>query len=127
MISLVLAAVFFGAIHFFVSGSPLRAAIVERTGENVYQAGFSLLSLLGMVWLGLAYALASPVQLWEPDAWLPPISAVLTLLAFHLEANGVATQSPTPRSTTWTAAASMASPQAPPVRRGSPSAPTTTQ
>jgi uncharacterized membrane protein len=95
MISLVLAAVFFGAIHFFVSGSPLRAAIVERTGEKVYQAGFSLVSLLGMVWLGWAYAGAAPVELWEPAAWLRPIAAVLTLLAFLLVAIGVATPSPT--------------------------------
>jgi uncharacterized membrane protein len=95
MISLVMAAVFFGGIHFFVSGSPLRAAIVERTGERVYQAVFSLVSLVGLVWLGWAYAGAAPVELWEPSAWLRPIAAVLTLLAFLLVAIGVATPNPT--------------------------------
>jgi uncharacterized membrane protein len=95
MISLVIAAIFFDGIHFFVSGTPLRAAIVERTGEKVYQALFSLVSVVGLVWLGWAYAGAERVELWKPAALLYPVSAFLTLLAFLLVAIGITTPNPT--------------------------------
>ncbi len=81
MISLLLAAFFFVGIHVFVSGTSLRAAIVEKTGEPVYQTAFSLVSLLGLIWLGVAYAAAEPAELWEPAAWLRPITHLLTLIA----------------------------------------------
>jgi uncharacterized membrane protein len=95
MISLVMAAAFFVGIHVFVSGTSLRGAIVARTGEVVYQTAFSLVSLLGLIWLGWAYAAAEPAQLWEPAAWLRPITHLLTLIAFLLVVIGVATPSPT--------------------------------
>ena len=95
MISLLLAAIFFVGIHTFVSGTSLRAAIVAKTGEPVYQTAFSLVSLLGLIWLGLAYAAAEPAELWEPAAWLRPVTHLLTLIAFLFVAIGVATPSPT--------------------------------
>jgi uncharacterized membrane protein len=95
MISLVLAAIFFVGIHVFVSGTSLRAAIVAKTGEVVYQTAFSVVSLLGLVWLGWAYAAVEPATAWEPAAWLRPITHLLTLLAFLFVAIGVATPSPT--------------------------------
>jgi len=95
MISLLLAAVFFVGIHVFVSGTSLRAAIVARTGEVVYQTAFSAVSLLGLIWLGWAYAAVEPAELWEPVAWLRPITLLLTLISFLFVAIGVATPSPT--------------------------------
>ena len=95
MISLVLAAIFFVGIHFFVSGTSLRAAIVAKTGEVVYQAAFSAVSLLGLIWLGWAYAAVEPAELWEPAGWLRPITLLLTLISFLFVAIGVATPSPT--------------------------------
>ena len=95
MISLLLAAFFFVGIHVFVSGTSLRAAIVEKTGEPVYQTAFSLVSLLGLIWLGVAYAAAEPAALWEPAAWLRPVTHLLTLIGFLFVAIGVATPSPT--------------------------------
>jgi uncharacterized membrane protein len=94
MFSLVMAAIFFDGVHFFVSGTPLRAAVVSRTGEKVYQAVFSVVSLVGLVWLGWAYAGAESVELWEPVAWLRPIAAVLTLLAFLFVTIAIATPNP---------------------------------
>jgi len=95
MISLVLAAVFFVGIHVFVSGTSLRAAIVARTGEVVYQTVFSAVSLLGLVWLGWAYAAVESTALWEPLGWTRPIALLLNLLAFLFVVIGVATPSPT--------------------------------
>ena len=84
MISLLLAAVFFVGIHVLVSGTSLRAAIVAKTGEVVYQTTFSVVSLLGLIWLGFAYAAVEPAELWEPAAWLRPITHLLTLLCLPL-------------------------------------------
>jgi uncharacterized membrane protein len=95
MISLLLAAVFFVGIHVFVSGTSLRAAIVAKTGEVVYQTAFSAVSLLGLIWLGWAYAAVEPAELWKPAAWLRPVTHLLTLLAFLFVAIGAATPSPT--------------------------------
>ena len=95
MVSLVIAAVFFVGIHVFVSGTSLRGAIVATTGEKAYLALFSLVSLLGLVWLCLAYSGASSSASWEPSGWLLPITHLLTLLAFLFVVIGVATPSPT--------------------------------
>ena len=95
MVSLVIAAAFFVGIHVFVSGTSLRGAIVTRTGEKVYQALFSLVSLVGLVWLCLAYAGASSSDPWEPAGWLVPITHLFTLLAFLFVVIGVTTPSPT--------------------------------
>lgn len=95
MISLVLAAVFFVGIHVFVSGTSLRAAIVARTGEVAFQTAFSAVSLLGLIWLGWAYAAVEPADLWEPLGWARPIAHLLALAAFLFAVIGVATPSPT--------------------------------
>jgi uncharacterized membrane protein len=52
--SLFLAALFFGGIHFFISSTELRGKIVGAIGERRYQGLFSLLSLIGIVWLSRA-------------------------------------------------------------------------
>jgi len=95
MISLFVAAAFFVGIHVFVSGTSLRAAIVARTGEVVYQTAFSAVSLLGLVWLAWAFAAAEPAELWGQLGWTRPVACLLTLLAFLFVAIGVATPSPT--------------------------------
>jgi len=95
MISLVLAAVFFVGIHVFVSGTSLRAAIVARTGEVVYQTAFSAVSLLGLVWLAWAYAATESAELWGQPGWIRPVACVLILLAVLFVVIGIATPSPT--------------------------------
>jgi len=95
MISLLIAAVFFVGIHVFVSGTSLRGAIVARTGEKAYQAAFSAVSLLGLIWLGWAFAAVEPASRWGEAGWARPITQILTLLAFLFVAIGVATPNPT--------------------------------
>jgi uncharacterized membrane protein len=95
MLSLLAAAAFFVGIHIFVSGTSLRGAIVAGIGEKAFQAVFSLVSVLGLIWMSWAYAAAESVELLEQVAWLRPVTHLLTLLAFLFVAIGVATPSPT--------------------------------
>lgn len=55
MTMLISAAVVFLAIHFFVSGTRLRDAIVGFIGDGPYMGLFSLASIATIVWLVTAY------------------------------------------------------------------------
>jgi uncharacterized membrane protein len=95
MTSLVLAALFFLGIHVFVSGTRLRGAIVGTTGEKGFQALFSLLSLVGIVWMCRAYGQTDEVELWGDVGWFHPVGFILMIAAFLLVALGLLTPSPT--------------------------------
>ena len=62
------AALFFDGIHFLISGSALRGKIVGLIGERPFQALFSLMSLIGIVWMprvyGQAEYISSGQSLW---------------------------------------------------------------
>lgn len=82
MVSLLGAAIFFVGIHFVISGSPLRGKIVASIGEGPFRGLFSLLSLIGIVWLSRAYSQAEYIQLWGKLYGFRPYALVLVLLAF---------------------------------------------
>jgi uncharacterized membrane protein len=99
MTNLIAAALFFLAIHFFVSGTRLRDAIVGRIGQGPYQGAFVLSSFIGLGWLGFAYAQARS-EPWNAVYWNAgdasrAVLIVLTLLAFLLVVPGLATPNPT--------------------------------
>jgi uncharacterized membrane protein len=95
MISLLLAAFFFVGVHLFVSGTGLRQTLVDKIGEKPYLGLFSLLSLLGMVWLCSSYAaLTTTNGWWHPEPARHAV-ALLMLLAFQLVTIGLTTPSPT--------------------------------
>ena len=56
VLSLLLASAFFLLIHFVVSGTRLRDALVARVGEGAYRGAFSLASLVGILWMSHAYS-----------------------------------------------------------------------
>jgi uncharacterized membrane protein len=95
MVSLVLAASFFVGIHVFISGTPVRGAIVGRIGEQAFRGLFSLLSLVGLVWMCFAYARAPLIPLWGAVAGLHIVALGVTLLAVLFVTIGLATPSPT--------------------------------
>jgi len=95
MASLALAALYFVAIHVFVSGSSLRDRIVSKTGEQGFLGLFSLLSLVGIIWLVRAYGAAPAITLWASPLWFRPIALVLVLIAALLVVVGLTTPSPT--------------------------------
>ena len=54
MALLILAALIWLGIHIGVAGTPLRDALVTRIGEGPFRGLFSLLSILGIVFLVLS-------------------------------------------------------------------------
>lgn len=93
--SLVAACAFFVGIHVVISGSPLRGTIVGRIGERPYLGLFSLLSLVGMIWMVRAYGHADGVWLWSPPVALRWAAPPLVLVAFVFVVVGLTTPSPT--------------------------------
>ena len=95
MISLLLAALYFVSIHVFISGSRIRDRLVAIVGESGFMGLFSLLSLVGIIWLVQAYRAAPLVVLWVSPLWFRPVALLTTLLAFLLVVVGLTTPSPT--------------------------------
>lgn len=95
MASLLAAAVFFVGIHPVISGGALRAKIVPLIGEGPFRGLFSLLSLIGIVWLSRAYGQAEYVPLWGKVYAFRPYALVLMLLAFFFVVLAFTTPNPT--------------------------------
>jgi len=81
MFSLFAAGLFFLGIHFFISGTALRGKIVALIGEGPFRGVFSLMSLIGIVWLVRAYSRAEYVQLWEEPYSFRPFALIAMLVA----------------------------------------------
>ena len=95
MCNLLAASVFFLAIHFLVSGTRLRDALVARLGERPYRGAFSVASFIGLAWMIYAYRHAATVDLWRPLPGLRPLAYALVFVAFLLAVIGLATPSVT--------------------------------
>jgi uncharacterized membrane protein len=93
--SLFLAALFFVGIHFLVSGTMLRGKIVGLIGERRFLGLFSLMSLIGIVWLSRAYRHAEYFQLWGKPQALRPIALIVMLIAFFFVVLAFTTPNPT--------------------------------
>ncbi len=95
MITLVVASLFFSGIHPLISGSRLRARLVAAWGEPRYRGLFSVLSLVGLVSLALAYHAAPFVPVWSPPTVFRHLSVVLMIPAFFFVVVGTLTKGPT--------------------------------
>ena len=95
MVSLLLAALFFTAIHLGVSGTSLRDRLVSRLGLRGYMLAFSLASVAGIVWFVRAYNTAPYVPTWGQLQWWKPVMIALMLPAFLLVIIGLTTPNPT--------------------------------
>jgi uncharacterized membrane protein len=95
MSSLVAAAIFFVGIHFFISGTALRGKIVGMIGEGPFRGLFSLLSLIGIVWLSRAYSHAEYIQLWGKLYAFRPYALVVMLLSFFFVVLAFTSPNPT--------------------------------
>ncbi len=94
MDSLVYACVYFLALHFVISGTPLRVPIVERLGEKVYMAAFFLAAGLGLVWMIVAYGAAARVELFRLPAALHYIFVAINLVASIFIIAGLTVKNP---------------------------------
>src|SRR5690349_19829523 len=106
MTALVLSALLFVGLHFLISSTPLRGAIVARTGERAFLGLFSLLSGILIVWEAIAFRQAPR----GTPLWIIPGVSHLALavmpLALLLLVAGYMTRNPTavmmaPPSESW--------------------------
>jgi uncharacterized membrane protein len=95
MVSLFLAALFFIAIHLGVAGTRLRDRVIAAAGERFYFAGFSIASILGLIWLVEAYNGAPYDALWGMLGWWKPVADLVMLPAVLLFVIGLITPNPT--------------------------------
>ena len=95
MISLIAASVYFLLIHFGVSGTRLRDALIVRLGAAPYRGAFAVASLVGLAWMVYAYRHAPTVPLWGLLLGFRAAAYVLVFIAFLFVVIGLATPSPT--------------------------------
>lgn len=95
MLNLVAASAYFLLIHFGVSGTRLRDALVARLGAGRYRGAFALASLLGIAWLIYAYRHAPGIPLWGLLLGLRPAAYLLVYISFLFVVVGISTPSPT--------------------------------
>jgi uncharacterized membrane protein len=95
MLNLIAASACFLLIHFGVSGTKLRDALVARLGAGPYRGAFALASILGLVWIIYAFRHAPAMPLWGLVPGFRPAAYALVLIAFVFAAIGIATPSPT--------------------------------
>lgn len=99
MTSLLAAAAFFVLLHLLVSGTRVRDAITGKIGDGPYMGLFSLASVAGLAWLGLAFAGSRNadwnIAYWDitPLTW--KIQVALQALAFLFVVVGLTTPNPT--------------------------------
>ena len=95
MLSLIGASAYFLLIHFGVSGTRLRDALIARLGAGPYRGAFALASLVGLAWMIYAYRRAPTVPLWGLLLGFRPAAYVLVFIAFLFVVIGLATPNPT--------------------------------
>jgi uncharacterized membrane protein len=77
--------VLFLGVHTLTSLRDTRAALIARLGDGPYKGLYSIVSALGLVlivWGFGRYRNQGYIQLWDPPAWLHPVTLVLMWLAF---------------------------------------------
>lgn len=82
---LLLGAFLFIGIHSFTMARDARAELIGRLGENGYKIAYSLLSLLGLILIGIGYDQyreSGYVQLWDPPVWTRHLALILVWFAF---------------------------------------------
>ena len=86
---LALATAAFVGSHLVLS-HPLRRPIVQNVGEAAFTGLYSILALLTLVWMVLAYrAVNSSVPFWIAPDWWWPVAAALMLFASILLAGSL--------------------------------------
>ena len=95
MPDLIAACVYFLLIHFGVSGTRVRDALVARLGAGRYRGAFAVASLVGLAWMIYAYRRAPMIPLWAFLLGFRPAAYVLVFIAFLFVVIGVTTPNPT--------------------------------
>lgn len=95
MNDLLVAALFFVGTHIGISATPLRGELIERVGLGPYRALYSLVSIVAIVWLIVAYAAAPFEPLWQAGAGARYLALVAMLPAILLVVTALMQANPT--------------------------------
>lgn len=99
MTSLIAAAVFFVLIHLLISGTRVRDVLVGRIGAGPYLGLFVVLSWIGVIWLGWAFALTRGAPgntvMWGMTPATHGLQLILQLVAVLFIVIGLSTRNPT--------------------------------
>ncbi len=89
MLSLILAQLLFAGGHVLLSSPWLRPRLVGLLGPKGFRVGYSSLSVIGLVWLIIAYGNAPFVPLWDFGVWPKHLALLLVPIGFVLVVFGV--------------------------------------
>lgn len=92
---LLIAALVWIAIHLGIAGTTLRDAVVRRIGEQGFRIGFSVLSVVALVFLVRTWSEAPGTLLWVAPDWLRWLLVLAMLPAFVLFVASVSERNPT--------------------------------
>ena len=99
MTNLIVAAVVFLLLHLLVSGTRLRDTLTGLVGEGAYKGLFSLASVAGLIWMGVAYANArgapGDTVYWSGNFVSHLVQLVIQFIAVVFVVAGVMTRNPT--------------------------------
>lgn len=95
MILLLAAAILWVGVHVGIAGTVMRARLVARLGEVPFRIGYSLLSVVSIILLVMAWQAAPFVPLWNPGDGFRWLMALLMLPVLVLFVASVATPNPT--------------------------------
>lgn len=105
MWTLALTCAFFLCIHLMISGTHLKERIIGRIGGMAYYIIFSILSVVGLIGMCVAFAIAQDDSLnfvfWTAPLPLKIIAMVVNFIAFILVILGLTTPSPTNLLALW--------------------------
>ncbi|HEX8418045.1 MAG TPA: NnrU family protein [Methylobacterium sp.] len=85
MLVLILGLVLFLGTHSFSMLRTRRSGLIGEVGEGRYKLGYMLLSIAGVVLIGIGFGLYRQegyIAVWNPPVWTRHLSLVLNLLAF---------------------------------------------
>lgn len=79
MTFLIIGVALFCGIHLFPTATNLRRVLITRFGENLYSGLFSLIVLVGIVFMVIGYPRVELSQIYIPPAWGRTVTAILML------------------------------------------------
>lgn len=89
------AAMVFVGGHFLLSSGPVRRRLVNAVGEWAFRGLYSLVAILSLMWLIMAYGGAPDMTVWRPPTALKHLSLTIMPLALVLLVAGYTSRNPT--------------------------------
>jgi uncharacterized membrane protein len=90
-----LAGAFLLGSHFGISSTGLRARLIDRLGEKAYLGLYSIVALVALVLLVMAYESAPFVLLWTASIWMWFVPLLVMPFALLFLVGGLSAPNPT--------------------------------